>query len=149
MKGLVGAFNQEKVGGLLRDYEPTCGPSFEALVESGVIYSFHLQCEVGGPVVAQVAQCHQTVYSPDKWKDWQNVSFTSHYTGQTWYQDLCCAAQPPSRQLPDSFSTSVQFSGCVRRAEEIALVASKLPTFLHPKLFLMTSLWRLLYIFKK
>ena len=29
--------------------------------------SFHLvlRCEVGGPVVAQVAQCHQTVYSPD------------------------------------------------------------------------------------
>ena len=80
MKGLVGAFNQEKVGGLLHDYEPSFGPSFEALVESGVIYSFHLQCEVGGPVVAQVAQCHQTVYSPDKWKDWQNVSFTSHYT---------------------------------------------------------------------
>ena len=37
MKGLVGSFNQKKalVGsrGLLRDYEPLYGPSFEALVE--------------------------------------------------------------------------------------------------------------------
>ena len=35
MKALVGAFNQEKAihsRGLLRDYEPSCVPSFEALL---------------------------------------------------------------------------------------------------------------------
>ena len=36
MKVLVGAFKQEKAcsRGLLPDYEPSCGPSFEALVSS-------------------------------------------------------------------------------------------------------------------
>ena len=42
MKALVGALNQEKALGLLRDYEPSDGPSFQALPD------IHRHLETGG-----------------------------------------------------------------------------------------------------
>ena len=48
MKALVGAFNQEKALGLLRDYEPSGGPSFEAL-----ILTVFPRWVVSGPTPAQ------------------------------------------------------------------------------------------------